>query len=154
MSKVFGQTVRGNFKQITMNASSSIVQVPDLNVPFDCCFVSNTSVRKNEKRAIIQCFNSVNHIYAFGANPESSTYACSFSVFLSKCGSGKFQSTGGVNQLINSYKQKRVSKNPSIVTMSVDGDVQSGILVGLAVDVEDAELNLFRVTVMFNDLEP
>lgn len=154
MSKVFGNTVRGNFKQITKDASSSIIKVDGLNVPSECCFVSHVSVRKNEKRAIIQCFNSVNHIYAFGANPEASTYSCTFSVFLSACGSGRFRSTGGVSDLISSYNQKRVSKNPSIVTMSVDGSVLMGILVGLAVDVEDPELNLFRVTVMFNDLEP
>ena len=156
MSVVFGDTVRGNFRKSDFKVSDSIVQIDDFKdeIKQDHVFVEGVSVRKAEKRAIIQCFNSTNHIYAFGADPESSGYSCSLGVFISKCPGTKFQSTGGIQALISKYDQKRVSQNPTIVKMSIDNSIINGILVGLAVDVLDVELNLFRVTLMFNDLDP
>ena len=163
MSVVFGNTVRGNFYINEFKVSDSIVQIEDFKdeMQQDHVFVEGVSVRKAEKRAIIQCFNSTNHIYAFGADPESSGYSCSLGVFISKCpekqfqSTGKqFQSTGGIQALISKYDQKRVSQNPTIVKMSIDNSIINGILVGMAVDVLDVELNLFRVTLMFNDLDP
>lgn len=154
MSDVFGDTIRGSFKVMRFEAGEGLIKFPkEISIPGSCAFVSGVSIRKNEKKAIIQCFNSVNHVYAFGADPESSMYSCSVAVFGASCERGGFKSSTGLGKLLDSYKSNRVSKSAKTLSLTVDNKVLKGILVGVAVDVVDAELNLFRVMFMFNDLD-
>ncbi len=133
----------------------SIIKVKGLNLPDDGVFVSGTTTEKVEKKGIIQCFNNVNHIYAFGQDPENSRYSCTLKVFMQKPGcSEQFESGQAVANLISEYKRLRVSKNPAIVRMQIDdGSFLCGILVGLSVAVEDATINLLSMTFSFTDLD-
>lgn len=134
--------------------TASIIKVDGVNFG-EGAFVSGVSAEKSEKKGIIQCFNNVNHVYAFGQDPESSRYSCTLTVFMQKAGCGNsFQSGGHVAGIVSQYEAKRVSKNPAVVNMSLDtGTVLSGILVGLSVQVADAATNQFNITLAFNDLD-
>lgn len=148
--------VRGTFRCMTENlTTSSIVSVTGLSLPPNNVYVQSYNVTKSEKRAIVQCFNSVNHVYAFGPDPEGSNYSITYGVFLQEYGcSDRFRSSGAVAKMLAQYRQLRVSASKKIVSMTVDtGAMVSGILVGCQINVQDAENNLVSVTLVFTDLD-
>ena len=150
------QEVRGTFRCMTENlTTSSIVRVTGLNLPPNNVFVQGFNVTKFEKKAILQCFNNVNHVYAFGPDPEGSNYSVTYGVFLQEYGcSKKFKSSGALASMVNQYKQLRVSSSKKIVSLTVDtGAMFSGILVGCQINVQDPEQNLVGVTLIFSDLD-
>lgn len=150
------QEVRGTFKCMTENlTTSSIVRVTDIKLPPNNVFVQGYNITKFEKKAILQCFNNVNHVYAFGPDPEGSNYSVTYGVFLQEYGCGsKFKSGGALGSLVSQYKKLRVSSSKKIVSLTVDtGAMFSGILVGCQINVVDPETNLVSVTLIFTDLD-
>lgn len=148
--------VRGTFRCITENlTTSSIVRVTGLELPPNNVFVQGFNVTKYEKKAILQCFNSVNHVYAFGPDPEGSNYSVTYGVFLQEYGCGsKFKSGGALASMLDQYKKLRVSSGKKIVSLTIDtGAMVNGILVGCQVNVQDPEQNLVSVTLVFTDLD-
>ncbi len=135
--------------------TSSIVSVTKITLPPNNVFVMNYDVTKTEKKAITQCFNNVNHVYAFGPDPEASNYAITYGVFYQDYGChDSFKSSGALGKLINQYKQLRVSSTPALVSLTIDsGASVTGILIGCKVGVQDPEMNLVAVTLIFTDLD-
>lgn len=153
------QEVRGSFRCINKDlATDSIVTVTGLDLPPNNVFVMSYNVTKSEKRGIVQCFNNVNHVYAFGPDPEASNYSVSYGVFLQEypgC-SDRFRSGGALADMLDQYRKLRVSspEGRRIVSMTIDtGAMVSGILTGCRIDVQDAQINLFTVTLIFTDLD-
>lgn len=155
--KVIGEnSVRGVFGHGSFPwGPPSIIKVDGLSIPDEGVFVKSATVEKSEKKGIIQCFNNINHVYAFGQDPESSRYSITFGVLMQAPGcASEFQSGGAVGKMIEEYKRLRVSKNPAVVNMMIDdGSVLGGILVGLSVAVDDPAINLFSITLAFTDLD-
>lgn len=155
--KVF-QEVRGSFKVMTENlTTSSIVRVTGIELPPNNVFVQSFNVTKAEKKAIVQCFNNVHHIYAFGPDPDGSNYSITYCVFMQQEGCNtKFKSSGSLGNLLEQYKTLRVSseKGKKLVNMTIDsGAMVSGILVGCMINVVDPEQNMVSVTLVFTDLD-
>lgn len=153
--KVF-QEVRGSFKVMTENlTTSSIVRVTGIDIPPNNVFVYDFNVTKAEKKAIVQCFNNVHHIYAFGPDPEGSNYSITYCVFLQQSGcSTTFKSSGALGNLLAQYKKLRVSSGKKLVNMTIDsGALVSGILVGCQINVVNQEQNMVSVTLVFTDLD-
>ena len=90
MSTLFG-VVRGSFwVQKEQTVTPSIIQITGLKLPTEGALVSNFNVSDYEKHTITQCFKDVNHIYAFGHDPEQSGFSVTYIVFLGEsCGGSK-----------------------------------------------------------------
>jgi len=150
------QDVRGTFHCMTENlTTSSVVSVTGLELPPNNVYVQGYTVKKSEKKAVVQCFNRVNHVYAFGPDPDGSTYIIVYGVFLQDYGCNtKFSSSGALAKMLEQYKALRVSTAKKIVSMTIDtGAMVSGILVGLDISVQSPEMNLISVTLYFSDLD-
>lgn len=160
--KVIGDNcVRGVFGKASIPwGSPSLVKIggtgdDSFKLPDEGVFVSSYDLEKGEKRGIIQCFKNVNHVYAFGQDPESSRYSVTLSVFMQapECAT-EFKSGKALASIIDEYKRLRVSEHPYVVSVSVDdGAIVNGILTGVRVSVLDASLNLLAVVLSFSDLD-
>jgi hypothetical protein len=149
MARVFAR-VRGSFRAMDVgNITSSIIKlngVSDKLKSGSGILVSNFNFSKNEKTSIIQCFNDVNHIYAFGHDPEGSMFQVTFIAFMSKC-SDYFSDTGNLKTLVDKYDAKRVSKSRSTITATFGKGLSVvGILTNLNAAVFDAEMNALSCT--------
>ena len=147
-------SARGAFKKVSIKASASIVNIDEFKGKMPgSSFVQTFTVGKAEKIGMLQCFNGVNHIYAFGHDPEGSVYSCTMLVFMNKaCDPYTFESSKSLAELVGAYNNLRVSQSKKTVTMQIDDGHQIvGILVGMNARVEDPELNLVSVTFMFRE---
>jgi hypothetical protein len=97
----------------------------------------------------------VNHVYAFGPDPDASNYSITYIVFYQEYGcSDRFKSSGALAKMLNQYKQLRVSTTPKLVSMTIDtGAMVVGILIGCQINVVDPEQNMVSVTLVFTDLD-
>lgn len=145
---------RGNFKKVDIGKmSDSLVVFAGINPSSYSAFVQTVTSNKAEKVGMLQCFNDTNHVYAFGHDPEGSTFSCTMVVFMNKCGEEGFTASGGLAKLIEEYEDKRVSSRKQTVDLKVDdGKTLTGILVGMSSRVEDPELNMFSVTFICKDM--
>lgn len=149
MARVFTR-VRGAFRAMDVgNVTSSIIKITGVSDKLKSgggILVSNFNFSKNEKTSIIQCFNEVNHIYAFGHDPEGSMFQVTFIAFMTGC-SESFSDTGNLKTLVDKYNQKRVSKTKATITATFGKGLSIvGILTNLNAAVFDAETNALSCT--------
>ena len=179
MSKVFG-IVRGSYKALSSDVElkPSIINIDGIGISAgQGILVQNFSIQDVEKHGMIQCFNNVTHIYAFGHDPEQSGFSISYLVFLGKCKSDSSQqsssgmreggsyergynggegfennepdySTENLAKVIKAYNDLKVSKKKSTVVMTIGENIAVvGIILSVQVNVEDSELNTLSVTI-------
>ena len=120
--------------------------------------VQDFSFVDQEKNSIIQCFDNVNHVYAFGHDPDGSVFSVTFLVFLGgKCsGDGEcgeapssFKLSGSLGKLLEKYKGLKVSKGATVKVLFANdsGAVLVGIVLSAAARMANPELNLVAVTI-------
>lgn len=148
MSKLFG-VVRGSFFIEDKDVSPSIVSIDGLDLPTDGALVSNFTVNDMEKSTITQCFNNVNHIYAFGHDPEQSGFSITYLVFLGEaCMEDGFKDSGNLARVVKSYNELKVSNSKASVDVTLGtGFTVVGIILSVNVAVYEAEMNAVTVTI-------
>lgn len=147
MARVFSR-VRGAFRAMDVgNIVPSIIKIDELKLPQDGALVSNFSFSKNEKTSIIQCFKDVNHIYAFGHDPEGSMFSITYIVFMTDKCAEEFKDSGRLQTMINGYNDLRVSARKATIKATFGtGVVLVGILTNVQTAVFEAETNTLTVT--------
>ena len=104
-----------------------------------------------EKAKITQCFNNVNHIYAFGHDPEQSGFSITYLVFLGEaCMEDEkgFRDSGNLARVVKSYNDLKVSVSKASVDVTLGtGLTVVGIILSANVAVYDAEMNAVTVTI-------
>ena len=106
-------------------------------------------VQLHEKTSVIQCFNEVNHVYAFGHDPEGSSVSITYLVFMgASCYSlGKFTPSSEMARFLGAYLDKKVSKKKSVVLATFRGFGTMRVMVtGFDASVYDPEMNICSVT--------
>lgn len=93
-----------------------------------------------EKTGIVQCFNNVNHIYAFGHDPERSNYSLTMLLFPASCGR-KME----LLRVVQAYNKRKVSKQKA-VTITVGGATFKGLVQAMDIAVYDPEINVLQAT--------
>lgn len=148
MSKVFG-AIRGSYFIEDRDVSPSIISITGLDLPQEGALVSNFTVNDVEKSSITQCFNDVNHIYAFGHDPEQSGFSISYLVFLGEgCMEDSFSDSGNLNTIVRSYNSLKVSEKKASVDVTLGkGLTLVGIVLSANVSVYEAELNAVIVSI-------
>lgn len=148
MSKILNYA-RGSFYVSPNHVRKAMVTVQGLSVPSTGCLVTDFSMRDAEKNAIIQCFNGVNHVYAFGHDPETSQFSVTYSVFLgNQCMHGRFQDSGRLARIIRSYNSIKLSSGRRTVNVTFgNGLTIVGIVLSADARVQDAGLNIVSVTI-------
>jgi len=151
MSKIFG-VVRGSFHiQRDAYIGASMVYIPGMDTAtIKNTLVSNFSFSDSEKNSIIQCFNDVNHIYAFGHDPEQSGFSITYITFLGeKCmKDDKFKPGNSLSELVGAYNDIKVSKYANTIdVMFGNGVMIKGIILSLSVSTYETEFNTVTVTV-------
>jgi len=141
------QVERGSFKEVVVD-NSPFVRIQGLDVPDTGQLLTNFTIHLSEKNGIIQCFNEINHIYAFGHDPENSNFTVSYLVFLGKgCMKDKFVAGSALNTFFKGYLDNRVSKKKSVVQITYKGSgYVRGILLDYNVSVFDEEMHAVTVT--------
>lgn len=105
--------------------------------------------RFQEKNAIIQCFNEINHVYAFGHDPDNSTFSATFLVFLGRqCMTDNTFTPGPrVKEFVRTYLNQRVSQKKTTVKITWQSVTYvKGILLGFDFASYDEEMNMATVT--------
>jgi len=139
---------RGSHKAV-ISGSGSYVTVDGFTPPGTGSLVADFRIQQREKTATIQCFNEVNHVYAFGHDPENSPFSVSYLVFLgSECMQKKqFSPSSDLRTFISTYLEKRVSAKKSAITVTYRGAGSiRGIVTGFDVSVLDQEMHICSVT--------
>ena len=158
MSKIF-RISRGSFKAMDMTGkiSDSIVKVEGISAPAGSgTLVSNFRVNDTEKNGIIQCFGNINHIYAFGHDPDQSGFSVTYIAFLGQaCMRNGFKEGRSLKSLVAGYNAQKVSNHPdATINMTIgSGLTIRGILLTFDVSVFDAEINAVTVTVAGKSME-
>lgn len=140
-------TIRGSYTVV--NAKRSTVRVIGADVPTgNGILVVHFNVNDVEKSSTIQCFGGKNHIYAFGHDPDQSTFSVTYLVFLgARCSRGTFVPGMNLSLLNRRYMNAKVSTRKAVVRMACGGGVSyTGILLGLSVSMYDPELNVVSAT--------
>lgn len=140
-------TSRGSYH--TIDVSRSVVRIIGADVPSgNGILVVNFNINDIEKSSTIQCFGGINHIYAFGHDPDQSTFAVSYLVFLGrKCSRTGFVPGSNLSTINRRYNSSKVSTKRAVVRMTCGGGVSyTGILLGMSASVYDPELNIVSVT--------
>lgn len=152
MARILNIT-RGSFvvKDLGLPVEASIIKLKGIEVESgDGALVVNFNINDMEKSAIIQCFQDVNHIYAFGHDPESSGFSLSYLVYLGKkcMKDGKFAPGSKLKDIVDSYNAIKLSKGKATATISCGSGLSYvGIVLSLSASVHDPELNMISVTV-------
>ena len=149
MSVVLGIT-RGSVKAIDINGGikSSIIQISGVSSKGSTTLVSNFSVQDNEKLGMIQCFNNVNHLYAFGHDPENSGFSVTYIAFLGKeCMKSHFTPGNAVKDLVSAYNDNKVSKGTLATVSFGGGKTLEGVILNMNIEVFSPELNAVTVTI-------
>lgn len=150
MAKLFG-VVRGSFFIEDKEVSPSIISIDELDLPTEGALVSTFTVSDMEKSTITQCFNNVNHIYAFGHDPEQSGFSITYLVFLGEaCMEDEkgFRDSGNLARVVKSYNDLKVSVSKASVDVTLGtGLTVVGIILSANVAVYDAEMNAVTVTI-------
>lgn len=148
MAKIFG-VVRGSFFIEDKDVQPSIVSIEGLDLPTDGALVSNFTVNDMEKSTITQCFNNVNHIYAFGHDPEQSGFSITYLVFLGEaCMTEGFKDSGNLSKIVKGYNALKVSSKKASVDITLGtGLTVVGIVLSANVSVYEAEINAVTVTI-------
>ena len=151
MAKLFG-VVRGSFFIEDKEVSPSIVSIDKLDLPTEGALVSNFTVNDMEKSTITQCFNNVNHIYAFGHDPDQSGFSITYLVFLGEAcmedENGGFKDSGNLAKIVKSYNDLKVSNSKASVDITMGtGLTVVGIILSANVAVYEAEMNAVTVTI-------
>lgn len=144
---LFFMVKRGAYKARSINvfADPSVIKIQNLRIPAEGAIVTNFSVNAVEKYGMIQCFGNSNHIYAFGADPERSSFSITYIVILTQmCGS---VTTAKIKTLYASYNKAKLSQSKKTIEFSLgSGLMYKGALLDFSVDVFDPEINAVRVT--------
>ena len=152
MSRVFG-VVRGSFYIESgggQEIKPSIIKITGIDLPSEGALVTNFTMNDTEKATITQCFNNVNHIYAFGHDPDQSVFSVSYLVFL---GSGcmtddeGFKDSGNLSDIVQKYNNVKISNGASVDVTFGEFLSVVGIVLSVNVAVYEAELNSVVVTV-------
>lgn len=152
MARILSIT-RGSFvvKKMNEQIQPSIITLDGLDLPDEGALVVNFNVNDMEKSSIIQCFNDVNHIYAFGHDPEQSAFSLTYLVYLGKAcmkdDTGGFQAGDALSSIVQSYNNIKVSKGSTATVSCGHGVSYLGIVLSANVAVHDPELNLVSVTI-------
>ena len=120
--------------------------LPKAKDKFDPMIVTGVSFSQKEKFHVVQCFNDVNHTYAFGHDPMASMISVQFIVFLvgSKGKGGAF--SNGVNRMLKAYRTGRLSQNQKYIELFFGNQVLKGFLVSMSSSTSDAHHNLQAFT--------
>lgn len=148
MSKLFG-VVRGSFFIEESSVSPSIISIDKLDLPTEGALVSSFTASDMEKSTITQCFNNVNHIYAFGHDPDQSGFSVTYLVFLGEaCMEEDFKDSGNLAKVVKSYNDLKVSRSKASVDITLGtGLTVVGIILSANVAMYDAEMNAVTVTI-------
>lgn len=150
MSAIFSASRGSFFIQRDMSFSASMIYIPGMDtMSLDNTLVSNFSFNDSEKNAIIQCFNDVNHVYAFGHDPEQSGFSITYITFLGdRCMENGFKPGWSLADIVDSYNDIKLSKKESTVIITFGHGVSlEGIILSLSVSVYETELNAITVTI-------
>lgn len=146
---------RGSYKEVIPAIEGPVFHIRDIpteEINMDAGWLlTDFSHRLLEKSAIIQCFNGFNHVYAFGHDPENSTFSFTYTVFLGeaciKREKGFTASNTFDTEFFQKYLDKRVSKSESTVDIIFStSQTLTGILLAFDVSVADAEMHALSVT--------
>lgn len=147
--KVF-DICRGSFKAFSLSGKiePSILIFETLRTFGDGYLVSGFAFKDAEKVGIIQCFNDYNHVYAFGHDPENSSFAVTYTVFLGQaCMRNSFYDGRGRCYVIKEYLRDRVSKKGDTIRITLGHTGFIGIVRGCDINSADAEINTATVTI-------
>ena len=141
-------------KGLGLPVTRSIIQIDGIesNPSNEGAIVTSFSLNDSEKNSVIQCFGGVNHVYAFGRDPEQSAFSVSYLVFLgSKCmrdDTGGFKPGNYLDKIVKNYNSIRVSESSNTVIMSIGNGVSyTGVVLSMNAAVHDPELNTISVTI-------
>ena len=149
--------IRGSFvvKDLGLPVTKSIIQIEDVKSGPDeneGAIVVNFNINDSEKNSIIQCFGGINHVYAFGHDPEQSAFSVTYLIFLGeKCmtdDSGGFKPGSTLESIVSDYNAAKVSMKKETVQVSCGNGVSyTGIVLSFNAAVHDPELNMISVTI-------
>lgn len=160
MSRILSN-IRGSFvvKELGFPITESIVQIGDgynkiRSGPYDNegALVVNFNINDSEKNSIIQCFGGVNHVYAFGHDPEQSAFSVTYLVFLGEAcmrdDNGGFKPGQALEKIVDDYNWMKVSVLKETAQVSCGNGVSyTGIILSFNAAVHDPELNMISVTI-------
>lgn len=98
----------------------------------DSWVLTGANIGAKEIVDIRQCFNDVSYIYALGNDQSKSVLSLSFIIFLGRknC-QGENDNYQAIEKGINSYRDKRISKNTSAESITIGGFSCKGWIVGI-----------------------
>ena len=137
----------GSFKEVVVD-NSPYVTITGFTPPNTGQLLTDFRIRMSEKNSVVQCFNEINHIYAFGHDPDGSVFSVTYLVFLGKgCMKEKFEAGTALAAFMRGYLENRVSKKKSTVTITYKGaGYIRGIVLDWDVSVADEEMSAVSVT--------
>ena len=90
-------------------------------------------------------------MYAFGHNPQQSSFSLGVTSFLSGC-AGEFGAD--LEAGIAAYRAGRVSESKELSSLTIGNTALRGYLIGQTVDVVDTQLSIVQATYTFVALDP
>lgn len=153
--------IRGSFvvKDLGLDVYPSIIQIGDNGTgirsgPTDNegALVVNFNINDSEKNSIIQCFGGVNHVYAFGHDPEQSAFSVTYLVFLGeKCMEddlGGWLPGSWLKKIVDDYNKIKISELKKTIQVTCGNGVSyTGIALSLNASVHDPEISMISVTI-------
>lgn len=139
---------RGQFCELYKGTKNIIAFEPDIFDSEAAYIVSDFALHRQEKTSITECFQDKNYVYAFGGDPNASGFSVKCAVLLnSGCkAEPTFESNKNISKLLKKFEEKRVSKQPQTIKMTVDGAVYQVLLLSQDVSVISAEMHMFGIT--------
>ena len=150
---IFG-SVRGGFRAIELDASKgSGVQVSVAgggSAVGSSSLVTSFSVAQAESYAVAKCLNGGVFLYAFGHDPQQSSFSLGVTSFLHGC-DGNVGSD--LEAAISAYRAGRVSQSKELSSMTVGNTPFRRYLIGQSVDIVDTQLSIIQTNYTFIALD-
>ena len=139
---------RGSYSEVIIG-DVPYVQIDGLPKNATGVILTNFNLQFHEKNSVVQCFNEINHVFAFGHDPDNSTFSATFMVFLGKqcMKDNKFVPGPRMKELFQMYLTRRASQQKATIKITYQGvGYVKGILLDFNVSTYDEELNAATVT--------
>ena len=139
---------RGSYHEVIVG-DVPYMQIDGLPKNATGVLLTDFRTRFQEKNSIVQCFNEINHVYAFGHDPDNSTFSATFLVFLGRQCMTDDNFTPGprMKELVKMYLDQRGSKKKATVKITWQGvGYVKGVLLGFDLASYDEEMNMATVT--------
>jgi hypothetical protein len=155
---VFGNTnkARGCFHRFTFGAADGKFGGVRVKLPhglilegsnYDPYIVTRVAYSWKEKFNVVECFNDINHTYAFGFDPKGSYIAVGLTGFFVEKEGTAISSL--VKTMNGGYIDGRLSATLKPGSITFGQDVLTGFLVGIDSDTTNQEYNLQSYTFHF-----